>query len=301
VGAALSPRRVKNLVTVEPLREGLAGATKPTEAEVKGRILEYVWNLKKQGSPKGSIQTRISHLRSVLREGASLFNPESVKETIAQQEKWSEGYKAQIVFTYDSFIQLLGLTWIRPKYQQQPKLPFIPLEKELDDLIAGCGRKTGTMLLLLKETGMRIGEALRLEWIDLDTERHTMTLNHPEKRGTPRRFKLSSALMARLNKLPPRSRKIFGIKWKNAIGINFRRQRKRIADKLQNTRILRITFHTFRHWKATTEYHKTKDILHVKQLLGHKNINNTLVYIQLVTFESDEYLTRTAKTVKEAV
>jgi hypothetical protein len=31
---------------------------------------------------------------------------------------------------------------------------------------------------------------------------------------------------------------------------------------IENPRIGLITFHTFRHWKATIEYHKTKDILH---------------------------------------
>lgn len=39
--------------------------------------------------------------------------------------------------------------------------------------------------------------------------------------------------------------------------------------------------HALRHWKATKEYHRTKDILHVQQLLGHKNIQNTLIYINL--------------------
>ena len=48
------------------------------------------------------------------------------------------------------------------------------------------------------------------------------------------------------------------------------------------------------------EYHKTKDILHVKQLLGHRNINSTLIYTQLVNFESDEFHVRVAKTLKEA-
>jgi integrase len=58
----------------------------------------------------------------------------------------------------------------------------------------------------------------------------------------------------------------------------FVRQRKRTATKLANPRINQITFHTFRHWKATMEYHKTKDILHVIRILGHKNIKNTLIY-----------------------
>jgi integrase len=45
---------------------------------------------------------------------------------------------------------------------------------------------------------------------------------------------------------------------------------------MANPRLLKITFHTFRHWKAAIEYHKTKDILHVMKILGHKNIKNTL-------------------------
>jgi len=48
------------------------------------------------------------------------------------------------------------------------------------------------------------------------------------------------------------------------------------------------------------EYHKTKDILHFMKLLGHRNIKNTLVYTQLVTFENDDYLCKAASTVKEA-
>jgi len=77
------------------------------------------------------------------------------------------------------------------------------------------------------------------------------------------------------------------------------KQRGKIASKLQNPRILNISFHTFRHWKATMEYHKTKDILHVMKVLGHKNINNTLVYTHLVDFGDDEYTVRVAHTIEE--
>lgn len=58
--------------------------------------------------------------------------------------------------------------------------------------------------------------------------------------------------------------------------------------------------HTFRHWKATMEYHRTKDILHVKQFLGHKCIESTLIYTQLLSFEGDEYHVKTAKNLEEA-
>ena len=36
------------------------------------------------------------------------------------------------------------------------------------------------------------------------------------------------------------------------------------------------------------------------QLLGHKNIRNTLVYTHLVNFESEDYVCKVAKTVEEA-
>ena len=55
--------------------------------------------------------------------------------------------------------------------------------------------------------------------------------------------------------------------------------RKRTAKKLGNPRLDKITFHTFRHWKGTTEYHKTKDIMHVASILGHKDIKSTQKYI----------------------
>jgi 2-keto-3-deoxy-L-rhamnonate aldolase RhmA len=49
------------------------------------------------------------------------------------------------------------------------------------------------------------------------------------------------------------------------------------------------------------EYHRTKDILHVMRLLGHRSIANTLIYTQLVEFEEDDkYCTATADSVEEA-
>jgi glycerol-3-phosphate responsive antiterminator len=44
------------------------------------------------------------------------------------------------------------------------------------------------------------------------------------------------------------------------------------------------------------EYHKTRDILYVIRLLGHRNIKNTLIHTQLIDgIQEDEYLCRVAK------
>ena len=47
------------------------------------------------------------------------------------------------------------------------------------------------------------------------------------------------------------------------------------------------------------EYHKTKDILHVMQILGHRSINNTLVYTHLVDFKDDDYTAKIAHSEQE--
>ena len=48
------------------------------------------------------------------------------------------------------------------------------------------------------------------------------------------------------------------------------------------------------------EYHKTKDLLHIKALLGHKDLRTTLRYTQLLeTLETDDYHCKTANTIKE--
>ena len=47
------------------------------------------------------------------------------------------------------------------------------------------------------------------------------------------------------------------------------------------------------------EYYRTKDILYVEELLGHRAINTTPLYTQLVNFGEDEYTVRVSKNIEE--
>ena len=272
--------------------------TNPPSIEVRGKIVEYSFWMLKQGYAEATIKGRTKLLKILAKRGANLYDSESVKETIAKQ-KWSAGRKVNAVDAYTCFLKMLGKSWDPPRYKRIRKLPFIPTENEIDQLIAGCGNKTATLLQLLKETGMRIGEAWRLHWTEIDFVTNTVRVT-PEKGSNPRIFKVSDKLVAMLKIIRDKSRsnRVFGKSLKSQTRL-FHKQRRRIAAKLQNPRILRISFHTFRHWKATMEYHKTRDILHVMRVLGHKNINNTLVYTQLVDFGDDEYTVRVSHNINE--
>ena len=169
-------RRVKNLAkVVNPSKSGLAGATQQTKNHLTtndtaiSKILEYAWKLKKQGYAETTIEGRVKILKRLLRLGADLYNPESVKEAIAKNN-CSEARKELMVEAYSSFLLFFGGKWDPPRYRRVEKLPFIPTEREIDDFIAGCShtKRLATYLQLLKETGMRSGEASKLKWTDID-------------------------------------------------------------------------------------------------------------------------------------
>jgi integrase len=289
---------VKNLAAALESEKRAAGATTPIQPEMRAKLIEFLWWMKKQGYAESTITGRVKALEVLCRRGANLYDPESVKEAIAKQN-WSEGRKASIVKAYNCWLRMVGGSWVPPLVREVEKLPFIPTEQELDSLIAASRGKLAVFLQFLKETGMRAGEAWSLEWTDIDFETGTVRIT-PEKGSSARCFKLSARLLAMLNRMEKKSEWIFK-PWKlQNMRRTYERIRNRLAIQLCNPRLKQITFHTFRHWKATMEYAKTKDILHVMKVLGHKNIKNTLRYTQLVHFKEDEFICKAAKTVQEA-
>jgi integrase len=277
-------------------REGIA----TTNADLKGKIVQYLWYMKKQGYAETTFQTYAKILEMLVRLGSNLNDPESVKETIAKHD-CGKGRKWNIVKAYTLFLKMQGLKWEKPRYYPVQKLPFIPTEKEIDDLIAGSSRQMALFLQVLKETGARRGEAFNLKWTDIDLATGTIRIT-PEKGSNPRAFALSPKLLRMLATQPHEHEgRIWQYRSITNLERTFRKQRKRTAFKLQNPKLLQIHFHILRHWKATTEYAKTKDLLYVQKLLGHRNIKTTLRYTQLLTLpQNEEYICKAAKTIDEA-
>ncbi len=88
--------------------------------------------------------------------------------------------------------------------------------------------------------------------IDIDYEKRIVTLNEPEKGSNPRIWKVSTVLIEMVNALPKTSEQVFPGSLKSMKG-TWIDTRARLAETLQNPRLKKITFYTFRHWKATTQ------------------------------------------------
>ena len=283
----------KNLATVE------TKTTAGEERKCQGQILDYAWKLKKRGLAENTIKQRMYWLATLVKKGAELGNVDSV-ETVLATEQWRPATKKELVRVYHSYAKTMGISWEPIKVNHEPRQPFIPLESEINDLVAGCGKKTGTFLQCLKDTGARTGEVLKLQWTDVNAQNSTISINDPEKGSLSRTIKVSLKTIAMINAMPKKYGKHVFNQDQHNVQSTFYISRKRLARKLSNPRLLQIHFHSLRHWKATMEYHKTRDILHVKYLLGHKRIENTEIYAHLVEFENDEYHSATAKNLDEA-
>lgn len=233
--------------------------------------------------------------------GANLYDPESVKEIIALKT-CSTGTKKNLINAYRNYAKSLKIILPEmPCYKPKSKLPFIPTESELDQLIACAGPKLQPYLQTVKETFARAGEIAALKWPDVDLERHIITINDPKKNSNPRQIEITDKLVTMLKRIPKTNELVFGENAAKRMRQLFHWTRTRLAYRTQNPRIKEIHLHSFRHWGATMLYHDTKDIILVMNRLGHRSITSTQIYVKLLkTGNKDEYVSKAALTLEEA-
>jgi len=257
--------------------------------------------MENDGKSKYTIDSTRKSLR-FLSQHANLNEPEQVRQFIARHE-CTNGRKRNLSTAYARYATYYGIAWQPPKYEPDPRQIRTPTKEKVDMLIANSGRKMATKLRISMETGIRPVELCNLKVKDIDIEQR---LIYPTtaKHGIARTLKISLILQNMLieyiarDKLKPDD-KLFKT---TARGYSkmFRLSRNALAEKLQDPTLKKIRLYDFRHFFATNLYHKTRDLLLVKQQLGHKNIENTLIYTQLLNLEEDEWTCKTATTPQES-
>jgi len=265
------------------------------------KILNVLIQMKNNGKADITIKWFDKALTTIS-QYANLSDPETVKQFIANKTV-TNGTKRNYCIAYNKYAQYYKIKWEMPKYKPKAKIRKIPTTEKLEMLIAGASPTMSLKLAISKETGLRPIELCTLKVKDIDTDQRTI---YPTtaKNGNPRTLKISSNLNVTLqnhinkNKLNPTD-KLF----KNTAeqySQYYRKMRNHLAQKLSDQSLKTIKLYDFRHYFATTLYAKTRDILYVKQQLGHKNIETTLIYTQLLNLKDDEWTCKTAITIQQA-
>ncbi len=241
---------------------------------------------------------RLRHLKKY----GNLEDPESIKAFIAKKD-CSNAYKESLIEAYALYCKTHQIEWEQPFYNRYDKQPRIPTEERLNAIIADASPRLALALSIVKDLGLRPIELTWLKLKDIDLDSGTVTITSA-KHCVGRTLRIKPQTLAMLKKYVGLKNK--GLNDRLFLGTsaslsrNYNVVRNRVAEKLADPTIKTIRLYDFRHFKASTEYAKTKDLLHVKALLGHKDLRTTLRYTQLITFGADEYHVKVAKNVQEA-
>lgn len=242
--------------------------------------------------------SRLRHLA----KHVDLHNPEAVKAFIATRNTWSNAFKESVSKSYDQYVRMNGLSWNRPFYQYSKKLPYVATTEQLNKIISSCRKKYALILSILRDTGLRPIELHRLTLKEIDLGKWSISAP-ATKNGNPRMLQVKPSTLAMFKEYVTEND--FSLNDKmfptpTAMRKAYCRTRRHLAKKLREPDLMKIRLYDFRHYFATMLYQKTKDILYVKEQMGHKRIENTLIYTHLVRFSAEEFVSAVAKTVDDA-
>jgi len=241
----------------------------------------------------------------MLSRSVDLDNPDQVRNYVVEQQDWKNTFKEAVCDAYQHYVDVNNLSWNHPVFQRRRRLPNV-LTKEQIALVKGeANTRDALIFSLLEEWGCRPIELYETRVRDVDLEKGVNNIE-TAKWGLPRKTeRLKASTLAMLKSYVSRQNRGFNERFfpkmkPKRMGEQWNRAKNRVANKLKNPTILKFRLYDLRHYFATMLYHKTKDILYVKERLGHRNIVNTLVYTHLIDFKDEEYVVRVAKTVKQA-
>ena len=139
------------------------------------RIFQTLWELKKDGYSEDTLKAKGQRLR-FLAKHVDLDDPEAVKGFIANRPGWSNAYRQGVAYAYNSYVKANGLQWSLPHFRIEDRLPRIPTEEKIKQVIVRARGKYVLVFSILRDTGMRPIELERARARDIDLERGMITV-----------------------------------------------------------------------------------------------------------------------------
>lgn len=271
---------MKNLTTTTETKTVVVERA-PISPDLAVQIVQFSLALKNKGRSPESIRTYTGALTTLANKGANLLDPSNVEHIIAKQDEWSLRAKKNYVDWYARFAKFKRFEWEKPTYKAPKKEIIPPPEALIDQFIAGSPRLVSIAYQIGKETATRIGEVVRIQWDDLDTNNKLLAINYPEKGSNTNTYTISESLLLRLNGLPHKTKRILGTATADSIGNMSLTARKALTKSFNNPEFMKLHFHILRHWKLTNLAIETLNPFKVQEFGRHHNVEITMDYIHL--------------------
>ncbi len=192
------------------------------------------------------------------------------------------------------------------------KLPVVLNQDEREALLHApnkryiTGHRNKVMMQIMFNTGLRLSEAINLKWDDIDFLSETLTVREGKGckdrtlyikdnnwRGQDDKQALHEWKERQVKELGYTPVHVFTTTSKHAPGKQLQhRYVQDVVSRLAKRAGIkkRVSPHTLRHTFATDLYRKTKDIVTVKNALGHSDLSTTMIYINLVNGDVEKAL-----------
>ena len=163
-----------------------------------------------------------------------------------------------------------------PEPKKALRVMTLQEERSLVEAVAREDLAIGAYIAVLGETALRKAEGLKLQWPHIDSKGRLLTVEWPTKSGKIRHVPVSEYAREWLSKLD----RIVGFPW---VFVKSDRTRwldpRGPFDKGKKAVGLEwVTFHDFRHFRATQWVRLGMDIRTVQGLLGHSSLHTTMRY-----------------------
>lgn len=161
------------------------------------------------------------------------------------------------------------------RFFQERQLAMRTINKEeARKLIDAAGDRLKSIIIVALNTGMRRGEILNLRWKDIDFDMHYIYIKE-SKTGMTRKIPMNPLVEKTLRNIDRKSELVFCSSISKGILNYMEREWRKACGK---AKIKDFRFHDCRHTFATWMIIAGVDLVTVKEILGHANIQTTMRY-----------------------
>ncbi len=223
------------------------GETRPIRSITTIDVDNWTTTLKNRGDKNTTINRKLAGLRKVLKFSLKRKKIDECPYFTLQNEKENQRYR-----------------WITED-EERNILKYFKDFKGNEEMEA--------FFIILMDTGMRRGELLGLTKNDVDLRNNMISIWFT-KADLPRSIPMTPRVKKVIEaKLKSSSHKLF------THGIHYYRWRWDIMKRELNLKD--VVVHTLRHTFASRLAQRGGNIYHIKELLGHRDISNTMIYAHL--------------------
>ena len=202
-----------------------------------------------------------------------------------------------LVYGLRKLYQLFGkeeLELALPSINRPNKIPVVLSKAEAKIIFkTAIHIRERIMFALTYDTGLRIGELVNLQIKDVDLDRrmvHIRKTKNNKERYVPMSVHSVRGIKKQLAINSPQVYLFENIQRKG-MPISKTRVRTLLSETMEMTNIKKnVTPHTFRHSYATHQLEAGQSIVVLKNLLGHANIQTTMIYLQTSQVEDKKKL-----------